>query len=55
MAQLKKITFYPKANGNILKLYMVSVDNLSEITSLPIYEVASDTLSTFDDYKLISQ
>ena len=51
----KKITFYPKADGNILKLYMVSVDNLSEITSLPIYEVASDTLSTFDDYKLVSQ
>jgi hypothetical protein len=51
----KKINFYPQVKDNILKLYLISVDSLSEISTLPLYEVVDDSLSISDEYKLIKE
>ena len=51
----KRINFYPQVKDNILKLYMISVDNLSEVSTLPLYEIVDDSLSISDEYKLIRE
>lgn len=51
----KRINFYPQIKDNILKLYLISVDNLSEVSTLPLYEIVDDSLSISDEYKLIKE
>ena len=51
----KKINFYPQVKDNILKLYLISVDNLAEVSTLPLYEIVDESLSIGEEYKLIKE
>lgn len=51
----KKINYYPQVNGDTVKIYMVTVDNISEVSHLPIFEVAADAYSITDDYTIVTE
>lgn len=49
----KKINYYYKISNDTLKIYMVNVDSMSEISDIPIFESAMETYSINSEYKLI--
>jgi hypothetical protein len=51
----KRINYYVKPQGDTVKIYMISVDSMAEVSDLPIFDVAIEPFSITSNYKLVYQ